>query len=71
MGRPVKLKRTYNQGDGNEGVIRYWQVISEWHPNYGSDLSVEGMKEWGIVKNKGVKDDYGIVHKMQDMQYGA
>lgn len=52
MKRPVKLKRTFNQDDGNNGFVPFWQVISEWHPNYGSDLSVAGMVEWGIVPRK-------------------
>jgi len=32
-------------------VIRYWRVIGpETCPNYQSDLSVEGLKEWGLIR---------------------
>lgn len=44
------LKRTFNQDDGRGGVIRYWRVVGPaWHPNLNSDLSLEGLKEWGIL----------------------
>lgn len=44
------LKRTFNQEDGLGGFIRYWRVIGPaWHPNLNSDLSLEGLKDWGII----------------------
>lgn len=45
----VKLKRTFNQDIGNGTFMRFWRVVSESHPNYGSDLSLEGLKEWEII----------------------
>lgn len=52
---PVRLKRTFNQKtyDGNlkqTGVIKFWRVVGPvTHKNYQSDLSVDGLKEWGII----------------------
>ncbi len=47
----VKLRRTFNQKDFNGSTIKYWRVVGpETHPNINSDLSLEGLKEWGIVK---------------------
>lgn len=41
----VKLKRTFTMG-----MYKFWRVIEpKNHPNYQSDLSIEGMKEWGIL----------------------
>ena len=50
----VILKRTFNQKvyDGNlqpAGFVRFWRVMSKGHKNYGSDLSVAGLKDWGII----------------------
>lgn len=46
----VKLQRTFSIKF--EGVtIRYWRVIApSTHRNYQSDLSIEGLKEWRIIK---------------------
>jgi hypothetical protein len=41
---PVLLKRTFNLAG-----IRFWRVMSPWHRNYQSDLSLEGLKEWRIL----------------------
>jgi hypothetical protein len=45
----VLLRRTFNMAfDGQ--VLRFWRVIGPaCHPNYQSDLSLEGLREWGII----------------------
>jgi len=45
----VILKRTFDQSDFKGGYIKYWRVMSKNHKCYSSDLSIEGLKEWGIV----------------------
>lgn len=46
----VILKRTFNQSDFNGGYIKYWRVMGPLsHKNYGSDLSISGLKDWGII----------------------
>ena len=51
----VILKRTFNQKivDQNLNVIgeeRYWRVMGpKVHKNYHSDLSLDGLKQWGII----------------------
>lgn len=46
----VRLKRTFNQTDLQGKCFRFWQVVSPAnHPNIGSDLSVDGLKQWGIL----------------------
>lgn len=43
--KTVILRRTFSM----EG-IRFWKVVGpEGHPNLNSDLSEEGLKEWGII----------------------
>ncbi len=45
---PVRLKRTFNMT--LDGVtLKFWRVMSEWHPNYQSDLSYDGLVDWGII----------------------
>lgn len=45
----VKLKRTFNMTFNGE-VVKFWRVIAPLsHPNLNSDLSVSGLKEWGIL----------------------
>ena len=47
----VILKRTFNQKDGMGGLIKYWRVLGpENHKNLNSDLSLSGLKDWGIVQ---------------------
>jgi hypothetical protein len=46
---PVLLKRTFNQPWPDGRVIKYWRVMSAWHTNAGSDLSLDGLKQWGII----------------------
>lgn len=52
----VQLKRTFNQKTYNSnlkvtGEIKFWRIISPaTHPNFNSDLSLDGLKVWGIVK---------------------
>ena len=41
----VKLKRTFTMAG-----IRFWRVDSPGHPNHDSDLSIEGLRDWGIIK---------------------
>lgn len=45
----VRLRRTFNMT--LEGVtLRFWRVIAPVnHPNINSDLSIQGLKEWGII----------------------
>jgi len=51
----VILKRTFNQDTYDEnlkpnGSIKFWRVMApKSHLNYGSDLSVDGLKQWGII----------------------
>jgi hypothetical protein len=51
----VTLKRTFNQKTFNQrlectGFIRFWRVVGPaTHKNYQSDLSLEGLKDWGII----------------------
>lgn len=47
----IRLKRTYTQTWPGMPPIRYWRVVAPpSHPNYQSDLSIEGLKEWGIIR---------------------
>jgi hypothetical protein len=51
----VLLKRTFNQSDFEGGMVRYWRVVGPvGHANYMSDLSVEGLRDWGIIAPKGI-----------------
>ena len=46
----VILKRTYNQKWPDGNVTKFWRVMGPLtHKNLHSDLSVEGLKEWGII----------------------
>lgn len=45
----VILKRSFNQPYKGT-VIKFWRIMGPAnHPNYQSDLSPEGLKEWGII----------------------
>lgn len=47
----IKLKRTFNQKGLDGDIIKFWRVMfPSTHANYGSDLSISGLKEWGIIK---------------------
>lgn len=47
----VALKRTFNQKWPSGEVTRFWRVVGpSGHPNLNSDLSIEGLKEWGIIQ---------------------
>lgn len=48
---PLKLKRTFNQSDFQGGYIKFWRVMSPWHPNYGSDIGLMWLKEKGFIKH--------------------
>jgi len=49
----VKLRRTFNQSDFKGGYIKFWRVIGpKTHRSYESDLSLEGLKEWGVITPK-------------------
>jgi hypothetical protein len=48
---PVLLKRTFNMTIGGV-TLKFWRVMSDWHRNYQSDLSIEGLKDWGIIPEK-------------------
>lgn len=45
----VILKRTFNMTfDGQ--TLKFWRIIGPAnHPNLNSDLSLEGLREWGII----------------------
>lgn len=46
----VRLKRSFNQPDCQGVNMRFWTITGpNNHPNLYSDLSVEGLKEWGII----------------------
>lgn len=47
----VRLERSFNQTWPDGSTTKYWRVVGPVsHPNYMSDLSIEGLKEWGIVR---------------------
>lgn len=46
---PVKLRRTFNMTLCGQ-TLKFWRVLAPAnHPNINSDLSIDGLKEWGIV----------------------
>jgi len=46
----ILLKRTFNQSWPDGTVTRFWRIVGpQEHPSLGSDLSIEGMREWGIL----------------------
>lgn len=46
----VILRRSFNQKNLDGSLIKYWRVVGpKTHRNYESDLSLEGLKEWGII----------------------
>lgn len=54
------LKRTFNQSFPGIRPLRFWRVIGPAsHPNLNSDLSIQGLKEWGIIPS-------GIVATLQN-----
>lgn len=47
----VLLKRTFNMKAFDGSLMKFWRVIGpETHPNLNSDLSIEGLKDWGIIQ---------------------
>lgn len=46
----TQLKRTFTWTIGGE-TLRFWRVVTPGHPNFGSDLSIIGLKEWGILRS--------------------
>lgn len=47
----VILKRSFNQSDFKGGYVKYWRVVGpQNHKNLNSDLSLEGLKGWGIIR---------------------
>lgn len=47
----VILRRTFNQSDFKGGLIKFWRVIGPVsHPSLNSDLSLEGLKTWGLIR---------------------
>lgn len=45
----TRLKRTFTMKIGTE-TVRYWRVVApETHPQYHSDLSLEGLQDWNII----------------------
>lgn len=46
----VKLKRTFNQNCLDGSTIKFWRVMApSTHKNYQSDLSIDGLRQWGII----------------------
>ncbi len=46
----VTLERTFDQSDFQGGFVPYVRVVGpEGHKNFHSDLSFEGLKDWGIL----------------------
>lgn len=45
----IRLRRSFNQSWPDGSVTRYWRVLATGHPNNESDLSLEGLKQWGIL----------------------
>lgn len=46
----VKLRRTFNQATLNGASVRFWRVVGPAsHPNFNSDLSIAGLRDWGII----------------------
>jgi len=46
----VILKRTFNMTILGT-TLKFWRVLGPaTHPNLNSDLSLEGLKEWGIIQ---------------------
>ena len=46
----VTLKRTFNQKWPDGSITKFWRVTGPVnHRNYGSDLSLDGLKEWRII----------------------
>jgi len=46
----VTLRRSFDQKFPGEPILRFARVIAPaTHRNYESDLSPEGLKEWGII----------------------
>lgn len=43
------LKRTFNQSDFKGGYIKYWRVETAGHRFFGSDLSLQGLKDWKLI----------------------
>lgn len=45
----IKLRRTFNMTFEGQ-TLKFWRVIAPiTHPNINSDLTVEGLREWGII----------------------
>lgn len=56
--KAITLKRTFNQEWPDGTVTKFWRVLGpEGHSNLGSDLSLEGLVRWGIVKGASVKEN--------------
>lgn len=45
----VILKRTFNMTIEGR-TIRFWRILGpKSHPNLNSDLSIEGLRQWGVI----------------------
>lgn len=44
-----KIKFAFFQSDFEGGRIPYWHVMDPTSPSYQSTLSMEGLREWGII----------------------
>lgn len=45
----IRLQRTFNQKGLDGDITKYWRVNCPGHPNHGSDLSLQGLKDWAIL----------------------
>lgn len=46
----VTLERSFDQSDFQGGFVAYARVVGpEGHRSFHSDLSMDGLKEWGIL----------------------
>lgn len=46
--KPVLLRRTFNMTLCGQ-TLKFWRVMSQDHVNANSDLSVAGLRQWGII----------------------
>lgn len=47
--REVTLKRTFNMEFGGT-KLKFWRITGPaTHPNYQSDLSIQGLRDWGVL----------------------
>lgn len=46
----LRLRRTFNQKLPDGSILKFWRVVGPLgHRSIESDLSLEGLKHWGII----------------------